>query len=305
MSKASHNIFRVIDPHCHLWDLSLGYYDWLDNKANKLLGDLTPINKTYLAQDYLNNTNHENNKFCVEKFIHVEAASSKNSKQEVEWLCEQAKSTPALAGIIGGIDFLNNNLESLLGFYQETKLVKGIRQLLNFDSVSGPDSKYSAADQDYLKNNKWLKNFNLLNNCNLTFEAQVSPGQLLALSRLAEKNSNIIININHAGFPIKKNFKLWQEGIAECAKQENINIKLSGFAMFDHDWNIALIKQIVLFVIEHFGIGRCMFASNFPVDKLYSNYEKMMSDYFDLTSEFSHQDQEKLFALNAERIYQL
>ena len=307
MSNYRNNFLQISDPHCHLWDVSLGYHAWLDNKNSQILGDVTPINKTYLAQDHLaNNANekinaHRQNKFFIKKIVHIESVPDSLSRTEVEYICELAKTTPELMGRVGGIDFLNNNLKSLLGFYQKTKLVIGVRQILNF--YNNPGSKYSNVDQDYLKNKFWLENFSLLSDFGLMFEAQVNPGQLLGLAALAENNPDIIININHAGFPIKEFYEVWQTGIVQCAKHKNINIKLSGFGMFDHDWSASSVREIILFVIEKFGVDRCMFASNFPVDKLYKSYEDMMDNYFDVTSGFSTADQEKLFSQNATRVY--
>ena len=288
------------DPHCHIWDLSLGYHQWLKNTNSQLLGNLAPIAKNYLAQNYLADTNSRHD-FTVKKFIHIEAASCQYSKQEVLWLVEQAKVTPALAGIIAGVSLIDPDLETLLRFYQKESLVLGVRQMINFQETA--KSKYSAASQDYLRDKAWLKNFSLLEKYHLMFEAQVAPAQLLGLAKLAESNPHIIININHAGFPVREFMHVWQEGMVECAKQKNINIKLSGFGMFDRHWSDKTVREIVLFVIKKFGVDRCMFASNFPVDKLYANYSSIMRNHLHAVSDFSYQEQEKLFYKNAECVY--
>lgn len=300
MSNNIRDFFQITDPHCHLWDVSFGYHGWLANNSNQILGDVTPINKNYLAQDYLADANSDN-KFNLRKFVHIESVSDKFSKTEVEWLLEQSKTMPNLGGIVAGIDLLNPNVEKILAFYQETKLVIGVRQILNF--YQNPESKYSNVDQDYLNNKTWVENFSLLEKYNLMFEAQVNPTQLLNLAKLAEIYPGITININHTGFPYREFFDIWQASIAHCAQYKNINIKLSGFGMFDHDWSARSIKDSVLFVIEKFGIDRCMFASNFPVDKLYKTYCKMVNNYIEVVKDFAIEDQHKLFSLNAERIY--
>lgn len=290
------------DPHCHIWDVSPGYHAWLNNNNSQILGDVTPINKNYLAQDYLADANSDN-KFSVRKFVHIESVPDRFSKIEVEWLIEQAKNNSGLAGIIAGVDLIDPDAEKLLAFYQKTKLVIGVRQILNFYQDSS--SKYSNVDQDYLTNKAWLDKFSLLEKYNLMFDAQVNATQLLDLAKLAEKYPNIIININHAGFPFREFFDIWQAGIIQCANYKNINIKLSGFGMFDHNWHADSVRDIVLFIIENFGIDKCMFASNFPVDKLYKTYQEMVNNYIEIVKDFSLEDQEKLFCLNAERIYSL
>lgn len=290
----------LTDPHCHIWDLSLGYYQWLESSNSKLLGDLSPIAKNYLAHDFLSDISSVE-KFHLRKFVHIESATSDKYQEEVVWLCEVAKKFSQLGAIVAGIDLSNKNIMPLLEFYQETNLVVGVRHIINFHE--NPENIYSAADQDYLKNKVWLENFKLLEKYNLMFEAQVSPNQLLSLASLAENNPGITININHAGFPIRECFDAWKKGIIQCAKYKNINIKLSGFGMLDRDWSASSIRDIVIFVTEKFGVDRCMFASNFPVDKLYKNYYIMMKHYLNVVTDFPDESKEKLFYKNSERVY--
>ena len=51
--------------------------------------------------------------------------------------------------------------------------------------------------------------------------------------------------------------------LASCA---NVVIKISGLAMFDHQWTTDSLRPLVLEVIDAFGVERCMFASNTPID---------------------------------------
>jgi len=57
--------------------------------------------------------------------------------------------------------------------------------------------------------------------------------------------------------------------------------------------------------IETFGIDRCFFATNFPVDKLFSSYEKVWKSYFEITQNFSEEENNKLFFKNAEKFYRI
>ena len=67
---------------------------------------------------------------------------------------------------------------------------------------------------------------------------------------------------------------------------DNTAIKISGLGMFDQSWTTDSIRPIVLDCIETFGIDRCFFATNFPVDKLFSSYEKVWKSYFEITQNF-------------------
>src|SRR6266404_1291554 len=52
--------------------------------------------------------------------------------------------------------------------------------------------------------------------------------------------------------------------------RRNTTLKLSGFAMFDHRWTVESFRPYVLEAIDAFGTGRCLFASNFPIDRLHA-----------------------------------
>jgi predicted TIM-barrel fold metal-dependent hydrolase len=61
----------------------------------------------------------------------------------------------------------------------------------------------------------------------------------------------------------------------------------------------------VLETIDIFGVGRCMFASNFPVDKLFSDFDSLYSAFYSITRDFSPGEKRRLFHDNAARYYQL
>ena len=75
--------------------------------------------------------------------------------------------------------------------------------------------------------------------------------------------------------------------------------------MGDWKWTTQSIRPYVLSAIEIFGVERCMFASNFPVDKLFSSYDKIFNAFREITSDFSEAERRSLFHDNAEKFYRL
>ncbi len=61
----------------------------------------------------------------------------------------------------------------------------------------------------------------------------------------------------------------------------------------------------VLETIGWFGVERCMFASNFPVDKLMGSYDELWKSFAEIAASFSETEQRKLFHDNAARYYRL
>jgi predicted TIM-barrel fold metal-dependent hydrolase len=61
--------------------------------------------------------------------------------------------------------------------------------------------------------------------------------------------------------------------------------------------------------LEHaigaFGVDRCMFASNFPVDSMCGTFDELYATFSDVTAGFDSESRDKLFATNAERVYRI
>ena len=89
-------------------------------------------------------------------------------------------------------------------------------------------------------------------------------------------------------------------GRAQCRRQ---NIR--AWAWSTIGWSEATIRPFVLGVIEHFGVDRVMFASNFPVDKLYSSFDALFGAFENIVASFSEGEKDKLFHDNALRTYRL
>ena len=75
--------------------------------------------------------------------------------------------------------------------------------------------------------------------------------------------------------------------------------------MTDHKWTIESIKEVFDYVIDSFGIDRCIVASNFPVDKLFGSYDEIYNAYKKVLEQFSNDENKKLFSTNANIIYKI
>jgi len=89
------------------------------------------------------------------------------------------------------------------------------------------------------------------------------------------------------------------------AAEPNVSIKISGLGMVDHRWDAASLRPFVREAIEAFGADRAMFASNFPVDRLYSSYAQLYTAFDELTRDASASERGALFGLTARRIYRM
>jgi predicted TIM-barrel fold metal-dependent hydrolase len=97
----------------------------------------------------------------------------------------------------------------------------------------------------------------------------------------------------------------WRVGMQALAQRPNVAVKISGLAMLDWQWTTDSLRPFVQQTLEIFGPDRCLFASNFPVDRLFGAFARQYGAYQSLTATLSATERVKVFAANAERIYRI
>ena len=75
--------------------------------------------------------------------------------------------------------------------------------------------------------------------------------------------------------------------------------------MGDNNWTIESITPYIIHCIESFGIERCIWGSNWPIDKLWSGFEDVVNAYTKITESFSPDDKTAIFSQNATSLYQI
>jgi len=83
------------------------------------------------------------------------------------------------------------------------------------------------------------------------------------------------------------------------------SIKISGLGRHDQTWPAASNVAVIREVIEIFGVARCLFASNFPVDSLCASYDTIVETFLEAIAERSPGDRRALLHDNATRIYRI
>ena len=105
----------------------------------------------------------------------------------------------------------------------------------------------------------------------------------------------------------ENSMEAWLSGIKLLSSFDNVVVKLSGFGEFNSKWTEETIRPLILNAIDNFGVGRCMFGSNFPVDKFLSSsgYFDYWNAYFNIVSDFTDNEIDKMFYQNAEKFYKI
>ena len=293
----------IADAHHHLWDMR-DYHVWLhaDPRVVNFVGDYESICEDYLAADYLADTAG----LPVIASVHVQAEFDPSSPVgETAWLTSQADQTGFPTGIVGFADLSDPNVAQLLEAHAAYSRFRGIRHMLNWDDLPG---RSFAEHGDFMSSTQWRKGFALLARMGLRFDMQIWPKQMQEAAALIADYPDARVAINHAGFPIDRDeasMQLWRDGLRALASHPNVSVKISGLGMLDHRWTTASIRPIVLEVIDIFGVQRSMFASNFPVDRLYSDYPTIFRAFSDITADFTSAERDRLFGGTTIEFYDL
>ena len=309
-------VTEIVDSHHHLWSLSgsNGHtYKWLGpasqgGAAWHVAGDIEQLKQNYLLDNYLQDAN---NASCrVVKSVHVQAEAD-DPLAEVKFLEDIAQNNPGgfPHAIVAHANLASPELPHLLESYvRDHPKVKGVRQLLNW-STTNP--RLSMTDRgDYLTDRTWLEGFQLLTSHSLSFDLHIYPSQMIDAAKVARQHPNATIILDHCGLPLDgaKDFSGWQEGMKHMAEQSNVVCKLSGLVMFNHQWSKEIFAPYIRECLNLFTPKRCMFGSNFPVDRLNITYEDVFKVYRDIAVDdvgLSNDELDLIFRQNALKTYRL
>ncbi len=294
----------IIDPHHHLWDLQRNKYPWLQERplSPRLEGDIEPIAKDYLIGDYQADIRNQN----VVKSVHVESGwDPSDPVGETEWLQQLSDKHGYPHGIVARAALDAPDVEQILENHARYKNIRGIRHIVNWHR----DPVKTYVDRpDLISTKAWRRGFSLLRRFGFSFDLQLYPSQMSDAAELAHSYPDILIILNHSGMPVDRDnegIRIWRSGMRELAAASNVVVKISGVGAVDWNWTVDTIRPFVLQTIEIFGVDRCMFASNFPVDKLYSDFDRLYASFHEITKHFNRYERLALFHDNAARYYRL
>lgn len=292
----------VIDAHHHLALLSLGY-PWLAESApiDRYHGDDRSLRRDYLVPDYRQDLDG----LPVVASVHVENGAA-DPLAEAEWIGRVIASSAPLPSVhVARADLSDPLAPALLERYAAMPHVRGIRHILNWH----PDPRFSHTDRSgIIAEPEWRANFARLADLGLSFDLQVFADQLPHAAALVREYPATAVILDHAGMPLTRDadyLRSWRSGMQELAEAPQVTVKISALGTTDHRWSTASIRPLVLETIEIFGPERVMFASNFPVDGMYSSLTRLFDAFDEITRGFSRREREEMFAGTAARSYRI
>ncbi len=304
MSAPGRESFPIVDCHQHFWQLGQGNYPWLDraDPPAHRYGPVASIQKDYLPADYRRDTAG----FEIAATVHVEAEwNSADPVAETRWLHDLSAAERRPNAIVAQAWFARDDIAAVLAGHAAFPLVRAVRQK---PAATPSPEQFQPGLPGSMSDPEWRRGYGLLAKHGLHYELQTRYWHLPEAAALARDFPHIPMVLNHAGVPEDRGetgLAAWRAGMEELAEQPNVKVKISGIGEAGRAWSLERNRPIVREVIQIFGVERCMFASNYPVDRLVGAFATIFNGFLSMTEDLSDGDRRKLFHDNAVAAYRL
>ena len=316
----------IIDPHHHLWDVGFGRY-----YIEELLEDINSSGHNIISTVYIMSSSNTEiySKDGLEEFKPL---------KEIEFATSEGKRADLIpnnkvkvnASIVGSVDLTYGNklqpvLEKAVNI-SEGRL-KGIRMLLASHIDPRISSGAVKSDLGLMLHPNFIDGAKCIQNANLSLDFWIYHTQLNEMEKIARALPELTIILNHIGGPIHlgeyegkqaATHREWRSAMMRLSRIPNINVKLGGLGMavngakFHNNKfppNSVQLSDVwkpwIYETIDMFGFDRCMFESNFPVDKGSCSYGALWNAFKILAKDMSDDEINKLFSKNAAKIYKI
>ena len=315
---------EIVDPHHHMWRSVAG-------------GNLPP----FLLEDLWNDTESGHN---IKKTVFMECGTEYRVTGpahlrpvgETEFVTAAAQASRGqgkaeIAALVAHTDLTQppELIREALHAHEVASqgLFRGIRHggAHDADHVTGWLNATPMAD--LYEQPEFRRGVALLGELGLTYDTWHYHFQNADFLALAQASPNTVMVLDHFGSPVRVGpfadkqgevFEQWKKDIKAIAQCDNVVAKIGGLAMpcNGYGWGeratpptsdevVEAQRDYYLYAIECFGPERCMFESNFPVDKLSLSYHVYWNAMKKITADFSETDKQALFSVTASRVYKL
>ena len=317
----------ICDPHHHFWDFRM---------------ERVPNHRYLLHElaDDINSGHNVRSTVFVEarSMYRIDGPNEMKPVGEVEFVQGLAAASAtglygpgrAAAAIVGHANLnLGDQVKPVLEALQAASpnRFRGIRHSVTWDPNPAVENTAAHAAEGQMSSDKFRAGAKVLAGMGMSLEGWMFFPQMPELAEFAKAVPDLTIILNHIGGLSRVGpytgrddevMATWRSGITAAASCPNVVIKLGGIGMprVGFDWHLRdkpigseeLAKDmapLVSYCIEQFGPNRCMFESNFPVDKVSYSYNVMYNAFKRLSKDHSASERADMFHDTAARVYRI
>ena len=291
----------TIDAHHHIWRLQ--DLPWLSGpQVPRIFGPYQPICRDYPIDEYRGDIAG-----CdIVKSIYIQTNwPAGQSYCEARWVQSVSDATGWPHANVAHADLADPYAGVLLERLAKLPITRGIRQQMHWHE----NAQYRFAPRpDVMNDRDWRRGLALLGDHGLLFELQIFAGQMPEGARLARSFPDIVFVLEHAGMPedmLPRGWQRWREGMMALAECPNVNVKLSGLGTFVHACRADVMGPIIKETVAMFGADRCLYGSNFPIEKLWTDYKSLYQTFRNAIRHLGESEQAAILHDTAARLYRL
>jgi L-fuconolactonase len=317
----------ICDPHHHFWDFRTERLPYQRYLLHELVADIQSghnVRTTVFIEAramYRADGPEEMRPVGEVEFVQGLAAASASGLYGP---------SRAAAAIVGHADLnLGEGVAPALEALQAASpnRFRGIRHSVTWDPHPELENTAAHVRQGQLASDQFRAGARVLARMGFSLEAWLWFPQLPELADFARAVPDLPIVLNHIGGLVRVGpyanredevAATWRNGIAAVAACPNVTVKLGGIGMprTGFDWHerskpigseelAASMAPWMTYCIDQFGPTRCMFESNFPVDKVSYSYNVLYNAFKRLSSTYSPSERAALFHDTATRVYRI
>jgi L-fuconolactonase len=274
----------IVDSHHHFWRVERGDYHWMPASG-------------VLARDYLpEDLRPLLGRAGVDRTVLVQAAQT---EEETAFLLELADETDFVAGVVGWLDFEDEEFAAKLERLMRRPKFVGLRPMLQ-----------DLSDDAYILRPPVIDNLRHLESLDLSFDILTFPRHLPHVLKALDRAPTLRAVVDHISKPPISEGKLdgWAANMTALAAHRNVRCKLSGMVTeADHvSWRPADLDPFVQHVFDAFGEDRLMFGSDWPVCLQAASYAEVLNAlHLILDRRLTADSFDKVFGQNAVEFYKL
>ena len=292
---------EIVDAHHHIWrqaDLP-----WLSGPMQpRIFGPYEPIRRDYTIREYLDDVAATG----VTRSVYVQTNWAKEGfEDEAAWVQRTADEHGWPRAIVAYADFSVDDVRPQLDRLARYPLVRGVRMQLHWHE--NPTYRF-AESADLCADPVIQRNIAHLTDYDWSFDLQVFAPQMADAAAVAQACPKITFILQHAGMledlsPDGRS--TWRAGMEQLAACPNVVSKLSGLGTFIHRNDPAHVTDVLSQTVAIFGAERCLFGSNFPIEKLWTSYRGLVDAFRAAAAPLGPEQQDAIFRTTAMRVYRL
>jgi predicted TIM-barrel fold metal-dependent hydrolase len=292
---------KIIDSHHHIWrqnDLA-----WLKGPmVPRIFGPYESIRRDYPVEEFLADQAGSG----VVQSVYVQTNwPAGQFEQEVIWVQAESQRTGWPQAMVAYADLSVPDVRPQLDRLHAYSLVRGVRMQLHWHE--NEMFRFAPAPDQFM-GEVFRRNLAHLADYGFSFDLQVFPGQMKNAAQLVTAFPNTHFILTHAGMltdSSPNSLQAWRDGMALLAAHRNVFVKLSGLGTFIHRNDPAHIKLVASETVKLFGASRCMFGSNFPIEKIWTDHASLVQAHLAAVKHLSQIEQTDIFSGTAQRVYRL